>query len=73
MALILGMSSIGLALGPSLAGPLLGGTDTTLGGWVFGLIGLSAVPLIIAPAMAADRAVRAHRDEKAAELDAGYL
>ena len=73
VAFILGMSSIGLALGPSLAGPLLGGTDTTLGGWVFGLIGLSAVPLIIAPAMAADRAVRAHRDEQVAELDAGYL
>lgn len=59
VAFMLGMSSIGLAIGPSLAGPLLGGQDTTLGGWVFGTIGLLAVPLIIAPALAADRAVRA--------------
>lgn len=57
VAFMLGMSSVGLALGPSLAGPLLGGADTTLGGWVFGLLGLAAVPLIIAPAVAADRAV----------------
>ena len=71
IAVMLGMSSIGLALGPSLAGPLLGGPDTTLGGWVFGLIGLIAVPLIIPPAMAGDRAARARRDEQAAELDAG--
>lgn len=73
VAFMLGMSSIGLALGPSLAGPLLGGADTTLGGWVFGLIGLAAVPLIIAPARAADRAARAHRDEEAAESTAGLL
>lgn len=66
VAFVLGMSSIGLALGPSLAGPLLGGEDTTLGGWVFGLIGLIAVPLIVAPAAAADRAARARRDEDAA-------
>lgn len=59
VAVILGMSSVGLALGPSLAGPLLGGGDTTLGGWVFGLLGLAAVPLIVAPAAAADRAVSA--------------
>lgn len=57
VAFLLGMSSVGLALGPSLAGPLLGGADTTLGGWIFGLLGLAAVPLIIAPAAAADRAV----------------
>lgn len=31
VAFMLGMSAIGLALGPSLAGPLLGGEDTTLG------------------------------------------
>ena len=55
VAFMLGMSSVGLAIGPSLAGPLLGGQDTTLGGWVFGIIGLLAVPLIIAPALAADR------------------
>ena len=73
VAFMLGMSSIGLALGPSLAGPLLGGADTTLGGWVFGLIGLAAVPLIIAPARAADRATRARRDEEAAESTAGLL
>ena len=57
VAFMLGMSSVGLAFGPSLAGPLLGGADTTLGGWIFGVIGLAAVPLIIAPAVAADRAV----------------
>lgn len=57
VAFLLGMSSVGLAFGPSLAGPLLGGADTTLGGWIFGALGLAAVPLIIAPAMAADRAV----------------
>lgn len=57
LAFMLGMSSVGLAFGPSLAGPLLGGADTTLGGWIFGLLGLAAVPLIIAPAVAADRAV----------------
>lgn len=57
VAFMLGMSSVGLAFGPSLAGPLLGGADTTLGGWIFGLLGLAAVPLIIAPAVAADRAV----------------
>lgn len=61
VAFMLGMSSVGLAIGPSLAGPLLGGQDTTLGGWVFGTIGLLAAPLIIAPALAADRAVRARR------------
>lgn len=54
VAFILGLSSVGLALGPTLAGPLLGGEDTTLGGWVFGIIGLIAVPFIIAPANAAD-------------------
>jgi MFS family permease len=37
VAFMLGMSSVGLAIGPSLAGPLLGGTETTLGGWLFGL------------------------------------
>lgn len=56
VAFMLGMSSVGLALGPSLAGPLLGGADTTLGGWIFGILGLAAVPLIIPPALAADRA-----------------
>lgn len=61
VAFMLGMSSVGLAIGPSLAGPLLGGQDTTVGGWVFGIIGLLAVPLIIAPALAADRAVHARR------------
>lgn len=55
VAFMLGMSSVGLAIGPSLAGPLLGGADTTLGGWIFGLLGLAAVPLILAPAAAADR------------------
>ena len=59
VAFILGLSSIGLAIGPTLAGPLLGGEDTTLGGWVFGIIGLIAVPFIIAPANAADRVLRA--------------
>ncbi len=72
IAVMLGTSSIGLALGPSLAGPLLGGADTTVGGWVFGLIGLIAVPLIIAPAKAGDRAAQARKDEEAAELEAGY-
>lgn len=71
VAFMLGMSAIGLALGPSLAGPLLGGADTTLGGWVFGIIGLIAVPLIVPPALAADRAVRARRDERARELAMG--
>ena len=61
VASMLGMSSVGLAIGPSLAGPLLGGPDTTLGGWVFGIIGLLAAPLIIAPARAADRAARMRR------------
>ncbi len=55
VAFMLGMSSVGLAVGPSLAGPLLGGADTTVGGWAFGLLGLAAVPLILAPAAAADR------------------
>ncbi|MCB1263687.1 MAG: MFS transporter [Mycobacterium sp.] len=73
VALMLGMSSIGLALGPSLAGPLLGGADTTLGAWLFGLIGLIAVPLIVPPAIAADRAARARRDEQSAEAHAGGL
>ena len=67
VAFMLGMSSIGLALGPSLAGPLLGGPDTTLGGWIFGLIGLIAAPFIVAPALAADRAARARSDEEKAE------
>ncbi len=58
VAFMLGMSSVGLAIGPSLAGPLLGGADTTLGGWIFGLLNLIAVPLIVAPARAADRAVQ---------------
>lgn len=71
VAFMLGMSSIGLAIGPSLAGPLLGGPDTTLGGWVFGLIGLLAAPFIIAPAVAADRAARARRDLESAELSQG--
>lgn len=64
VAFMLGMSSIGLALGPSLAGPLLGGPDTTVGGWVFGMIGLIAAPFIVAPALAADRAARARQDEE---------
>jgi MFS family permease len=59
VAFMLGMSSVGLAIGPSLAGPLLGGTETTLGGWLFGLIALAAAPLIAAPPVAADRAARA--------------
>lgn len=63
VAFILGLSSVGLALGPTLAGPLLGGQDTTLGGWVFGIIGLIAVPFIIPPARAADRAARVGQDE----------
>lgn len=71
VAFLLGLSSVGLALGPTLAGPLLGGDDTTLGGWIFGIIGLIAVPFIVAPARAADRAARARRDELAAEADAG--
>ncbi|MGD9622815.1 MAG: MFS transporter [Mycolicibacterium sp.] len=66
VAFMLGMSSIGLAIGPSLAGPLLGGQDTTLGGWVFGLIGLLAAPCIVVPAMAGDRAAQALRDQEAA-------
>lgn len=59
VAFILGLSSVGLAIGPTLAGPLLGGEDTTLGGWIFGIIGLIAVPFIIPPANAADRALQA--------------
>ena len=70
VAFVLGLSSVGMALGPTLAGPLLGGDDTTLGGWVFGIIGLIAIPFIIAPANAADRAARAKRDELAAEANA---
>jgi hypothetical protein len=66
------MSSIGLAIGPSLAGPLLGGADTTLGAWVFGLIGLIAVPLIVPPAVAADRAARAAKAAENAEAAIGY-
>ena len=65
VAFILGLSSVGLAIGPTLAGPLLGGEDTTLGGWVFGIIGLIAVPFIIAPANAADRAARANQERLA--------
>ena len=65
VAFILGLSSAGLALGPTLAGPLLGGEDTTLGGWVFGIIGLIAVPFIIAPANAADREARANQERLA--------
>ncbi len=61
VAFMLGMSSVGMAIGPSLAGPLLGGSDTTLGGWVFGLLSLFAAPLIVAPALAADRAARSRR------------
>ena len=72
VAFMLGMSSIGLAIGPSLAGPLLGGQDTTLGGWVFGILGLLAVPLIVAPARAADRAARDRAAEEAAEVSTGY-
>lgn len=59
VAFMLGLSSVGLALGPTLAGPLLGGQDTSLGGWVFGIIGLIAVPFILAPANAADGAAKA--------------
>ena len=58
LAFTLGLSSVGLAIGPTLAGLLLGGDDIALGGWVFGIIGLIAVPFIIAPAKAADRARR---------------
>lgn len=72
VAFMLGMSSVGLAIGPSLAGPLLGGEDTTLGAWVFGLLGLIAVPLIVPPAVAADRAARAIKDADAAEAAVGY-
>lgn len=72
VAFMLGMSSIGLAIGPSLAGPLLGGADTTLGAWVFGLIGLIAVPLIVPPAVAADRAARAAKAAEDAEAAIGY-
>ena len=71
VAFVLGLSSIGLAIGPTLAGPLLGGEDTTLGGWVFGVIGLIAVPFIIAPANAADRAMRARQAEEDREGVAG--
>ncbi len=71
VAFILGLSSIGLALGPTLAGPLLGGDDTTLGGWVFGIIGLIAVPFIIPPASAADRAARARTAGGARQAGAG--
>ncbi len=69
VAFMLGMSSVGLAIGPSLAGPLLGGEDTTLGAWVFGLIALVAVPLIVPPALAADRAARAVKDVETLEAD----
>lgn len=72
VAFMLGMSSVGLAVGPTLAGPLLGGEDTTLGAWVFGLLGLIAVPLIVPPAVAADRAARAIKDAEAAEAAIGY-
>ena len=68
VAFILGLSSIGLAIGPTLAGPLLGGEDTSLGGWVFGIIGLIAVPFIIPPAKAADRAVRDAQEASARAL-----
>lgn len=71
VALILGMSAMGLAAAPSVAGPLLGGADTTLGGWIFGIIGLMAVPLIVPPALAAERAIRARRDEQDRELAMG--
>ena len=66
VAFMLGMSSVGLAIGPSVAGPLLGGEDTTLGAWVFGIVSLIAVPLIVPPAVAADRAARAVKDAEAA-------
>lgn len=66
VAFMLGLSSVGLAIGPSLAGPLLGGEDTTLGAWVFGLMALIAVPLIVPPAVAADRAARAVKHAEAA-------
>lgn len=59
VAFMLGMSSVGLAIGPSLAGPLLGGDDTALGALVFGALALVAVPLIVPPALAADRAAPA--------------
>ena len=65
VAFMLGMSSVGLAIGPSVAGPLLGGEDTTLGAWVFGIVSLIAVPLIVPPAVAADRAARAVKDAEA--------
>lgn len=71
VAFTLGLSSVGLALGPTLAGPLLGGEDATLGGWVFGIIGLIAVPFIIPPANAADRAVRSGQAEEALKASAG--
>ena len=65
VAFMLGMSSVGLAIGPSVAGPLLGGEDTSLGAWVFGIVSLIAVPLIVPPAVAADRAARAVKDAEA--------
>ena len=68
VAFILGLSSVGLAIGPTLAGPLLGGEDTSLGGWVFGIIGLIAVPFIIPPAKAADRVVRDAQEASARAL-----
>jgi len=71
VAFMLGMSSVGLAIGPSLAGPLLGGEDTTAGAWFFGILSLIAVPMIVPPAVAADRAARAVRDAEAAEAGPG--
>jgi hypothetical protein len=68
---MLGLSSVGLAIGPTLAGPLLGGEDTSLGGWVFGIIGLIAVPFILAPANAADRAAKAAKAAKAVANPSG--
>jgi MFS family permease len=71
VAFMLGLSSVGLAIGPTLAGPLLGGEDTSLGGWVFGIIGLIAVPFILAPANAADRAAKAAKAAKAVANPSG--
>ena len=38
-----------------------------MGAWVFGTISLLAVPMIVPPARAADRAARAVRQAEAAE------
>ena len=71
VAFMLGMSSIGLAIGPSLAGPLLGGDNPAMGGWIFGIVSLVAVPLILVPARRADVAAKEYAEKEAAEIAAG--